>query len=108
MRAGDADQFQVLRRISDHALAQPGVGGTAIVYDELRDVKYRQLAFTNDGDGAALDSLGGMIVAIIVGLGNRDKHVARPDMMPMACAAGGADMRRADDANVADQQIAKQ
>ena len=107
VRAGDADDFHLPRRIADQCLAQPAVGDAAVGHDTLRHVENRQRPLANHRDGAATDRGSRMIVAIVVVARDRDVHVARLNLSPIARAARGAKIGRAIAAQLIRQQFAE-
>ena len=60
VRAGDADDFHLLRWIADQRLAQSAVRDAAVGHDELRHVEHGQRPLADHGGGAALGRVVGV------------------------------------------------
>src|SRR4051812_3333509 len=87
MRAGDADHFQLPRRVADECLAQLAVGNPAVVDDALWYVENWQLPFTDYCGRAAADGFGRIIMTVTFVAIDRDVYVARLNLLPIAGAA---------------------
>jgi hypothetical protein len=69
-------------------LADASIDDAAICHHADRNIEDWQRAFANDGDRASANRLFGKIVAVVIVAGNRDEHIAGPNLLPIARAAG--------------------
>jgi hypothetical protein len=79
IRAGHADDRQLLRRPAEPGIGRIGQRAARAIHDQLRHRHVRQLALDDRGDRPALGCRGCEVVAVDVNSGDREEHSARRD-----------------------------